>query len=163
MPKTIAEPNAQKNLAAGPMITDSAGLGIRLLAYILDLIFLGFLVGIIEILIYGEASPVFGIADPSWNLFGLYFMVFILYFSWTESSISQASIGKMIMDIKVVDIEGERISFFSSVFRYLVTLISVLPLGLGFVPALKRTKNISWHDKVSKTYVVHSFRNLDEF
>jgi uncharacterized RDD family membrane protein YckC len=146
-----------------PNVTTYAGLGVRSLAFLLDLIFLGFLVGVIEILVYGEASPVFGLTDSTWGLFGLYFIVFVLYFGWTESSRSQASIGKLIMDLKVVNASGNRISFFTSVYRYLLTLVCTISLGLGFIPALTNTHKTGWHDKVSKTFVVHSFRNLDDF
>lgn len=140
-----------------------AGMGIRSLAFLLDLVFLGFLIGIIEILLYGEASPAVGLLSLNWNLVALYFGVFILYFGWTESSSSQASIGKMIMDLKVVGEDGKRISFFTSMYRYLLTYVSTISLGLGFIPMLNTRKKASWHDRISKSYVVRAFRDMDEF
>jgi uncharacterized RDD family membrane protein YckC len=159
--KPIQGRKFSKNL--DPRDLSYAGLGIRSIAFLLDLIFLGFIIGIMEIILYGEASPLFGLLDLNWKLVGLYFAVFFLYFGWTESSRSQASIGKMIMDLKVVGENGERISFLTSVYRYLLTYLSTVSFGLGFVPALKTSRKAGWHDRISKSYVVRAYRDMDEF
>lgn len=154
-------PENQMSFGAGE--AHYAGLGIRSLAFILDLLFLGFLVGIIQIALYGEVKPAFGLLDIDFQTILLLFIVFVLYFGWTESSRSQASLGKMIMDLKVVNENGGRISFIASVMRYLLTFVSTISLGFGFWAAFRNNKKAGWHDVISKTYVVKSNRNHDEF
>jgi len=140
-----------------------AGLGVCGIAFLLDLVFLGFLIGLIEIIVFGEALPAIGILNINGRLIAMFFAVFVLYFGYTESSPSQASLGKMMMDLKVVNSRGGRISFFTSVYRYLLTLASTISLGYGFIPALKNRRKASWHDKLSKSYVVKAFRDREEF
>lgn len=68
------------------------------------------------------------------------------------------SIGKMAVGIKVVtadpDAWTDRVSFGQAVLRSAGYLLSALPLGLGFLPALIGTDRRAVHDRLAHTRVV---------
>lgn len=84
----------------------------------------------------------------------LAFVLQWLYFAGLHSSALQATPGKLALGIKVVDWQGERLSFGRATGRYFATVLSSLPLLAGFVAAgLARDKR-SLHDVVAGTMVV---------
>lgn len=64
-----------------------------------------------------------------------------------------ATLGKMIMKLKVVDDKGERPSADRAFLRSLVSLLSLGAVGLGYIWALGKDKK-TWHDILSNTKVV---------
>jgi uncharacterized RDD family membrane protein YckC len=60
----------------------------------------------------------------------------IVYFTLCESSPTQATLGKLWTDLKVTDRHGQRPSFGQALLRSLIKVGSVLPLALGYVPAM---------------------------
>lgn len=66
----------------------------------------------------------------------------------------QATPGKMILDVKIVDIDGEPLSLGQSVGRYIGYFLSAIPLGLGYFWMLFDDQNQTWHDKLARTLVV---------
>lgn len=80
----------------------------------------------------------------SFYLFVLYALFFLAYFTILDS---QATIGKSIFGLQVIDAErGEKPSFIHSFQRALISLIAPLLLFLPFF--------LHWQDKVSETKVV---------
>jgi uncharacterized RDD family membrane protein YckC len=82
-----------------------------------------------------------------------YLLVAALYFAATESSRSQASVGKRLFGIKVVDSSGNRISFLRALGRWWAAGLSWLSLGIGFLLAGTGSKR-ALHDFASGTQVV---------
>ena len=82
-----------------------------------------------------------------------YLLLSALYFSSTESSAIQASVGKRLLGIKVVDSSGKRIPFVRALGRWSAAGLSWLSLGLGFFMAAAGKKR-ALHDIVSRTQVV---------
>jgi len=78
----------------------------------------------------------------------------ILYFSWFESSSYQATPGKMAVGMKVVDLNGERISFGKAIARNILKIISGLILGLGYAIIGFSEKRQGLHDIIVGTTVV---------
>ena len=78
-----------------------------------------------------------------------------LYFSLMESSSIQATLGKMLLGIQVVDINGNRISFSTATGRYFGKFISLLTLYIGFIIAAFTTKRQALHDMMAKCLVVN--------
>ncbi|OFW06840.1 MAG: hypothetical protein A3H96_14340 [Acidobacteria bacterium RIFCSPLOWO2_02_FULL_67_36] len=71
------------------------------------------------------------------------------------------TIGKMAAGIKVVPAHGEglwsdRVRFGTAVLRAAAYLVSVLPLGLGFLPALVGSDRRALHDRLADTRVVQA-------
>jgi len=85
------------------------------------------------------------------------FILFILYFALMESSSKQGSVGKMALGIKVVDKNGQKISFGRAILRNIVKMLSlrfwfVLVVSIVLVVIIKEKKSI--HDKLVGTAVV---------
>ena len=62
--------------------------------------------------------------------------------------------GKILMKVIVVSENGSTMSWSQSVWRYFAYLVSVIPLGAGFIWALFDKKGRCWHDIISKTMVI---------
>jgi len=77
-----------------------------------------------------------------------------LYFSCLESSPIKATFGKIFENIQVVDLKGEKISFFQASVRIFFTLISILYVGIGFVTIFFTKYKQGIQDLVSNTIVV---------
>ena len=88
-------------------------------------------------------------------VFGLVrFMVGWLYWALMESSSYQATVGKMVMGIKVTDVYGHRISFGRATGRYFGKIISGLICLIGFIMAGFTERKQALHDIMASTLVV---------
>ncbi len=132
-----------------------AGFWERWLAYAIDTIFLGML-----IVVPAMIDPSF----RSWMLdnslvFGSVCNLFVLlYFAGMESSASQATIGKMVMGLKVTDLDGGQISFVRALGRTGGKMLSSLFMNLGFIIAAFTGRKQALHDIVAGTLVVSEIR-----
>jgi uncharacterized RDD family membrane protein YckC len=82
------------------------------------------------------------------------FMMVCLYFALMENSKMQATLGKKIVGIKVIDQDGERITFDSAIIRFFTKILSGLILGIGYLMIFRNPKKQGLHDKITKTYVI---------
>ncbi len=64
------------------------------------------------------------------------------------------TIGKMATGIRVVGADGERVPFGQAAVRVAATLVSILPAGIGLLPALVGSAGRALHDRVAGTRVV---------
>lgn len=69
------------------------------------------------------------------------------------------TIGKMIMGLRVVSVEGASISSGESFLRWAGSLFSFLPFAAGFFWAFFDRKHCAWHDKLAGTRVI-AIRNI---
>lgn len=81
-------------------------------------------------------------------------LIFLLYYPIMESSTSQGTLGKQFFDIKVVDKEGNRITFLRALMRFLLKFWSFIIAFLGFVSIAFTEKKQGLHDMITETYVV---------
>lgn len=131
-----------------------ATLDMRLLAWAIDL-FLAFAVYCILVLV-----PIVGFSLPeqrlSLALTGLIMIIPIQFFItlFMECSKYQGSPGKMVLRIKVCDINGLPITFSKSLLRNIGKLLGFLSLGLGFLLGFFNRKQQCWHDKLANTLVI---------
>lgn len=77
----------------------------------------------------------------------------LFYYAFFENSNKQATLGKMALGIKVVDLNGNRITFFSAIARTLCKSISALFM-FGFIMAAFTDKKQAFHDIAAGTFVV---------
>ena len=64
--------------------------------------------------------------------------------------------GKMILGLEIVHKEtGETISIGASILRYIGYIISMIPLGLGYLWVAFDSKKRGWHDFIGGTVVVY--------
>jgi|GEM_PF-2977215 len=134
-----------------------AGLGNRIIAALLDILILFFPLLFIEILLFDN------IEDPS-NYFAMNVIaviVWTLYYGVTESSERQATLGKQICGLKVIDKEGKRPSFIVAALRFLAQTISAIPLGFGYLAITLNDRNQAWHDMMLRCYVIKKKRATD--
>ncbi len=77
----------------------------------------------------------------------------MIYGSFAESSVKQGTIGKRLMDIKVTDSEGRRLSYSTALARNLAKICSVLPLFFGYIYCFLNKKQQCFHDLIAGTLV----------
>ncbi len=77
-----------------------------------------------------------------------------LYYALMESSNNQATLGKMAVQIKVTDTNGDPISFGRATGRYFGKIISGLILLVGYIMAAFTERRQALHDIMAGTLVV---------
>lgn len=90
------------------------------------------------------------------SLFILSFLPLAKFFygSIAEASAKQGTIGKRLLNIKVTDLMGNRISLPNSFGRNAAKILSVLPVFFGYLYTFLNKKQQSWHDIASNTLVI---------
>ncbi len=83
-------------------------------------------------------------------------VISLLYFAYFESSKSQATFGKQIVSLKVVNPTGERISFLNAALRHILKLIGIIFVGIGYLPLLigQEENKRAYVDLISATQVI---------
>ncbi|WP_394001516.1 RDD family protein [Luteimonas sp. WGS1318] len=140
-----------------------AGFLKRVAAYVID----GLIVGVAGMLVGGLVGGVIGGLMAVSGAFGDMGLVLIQvvanllsivitagYYAWFHASRSMATPGKMAVGIKVVRLNGERISLARGIGRYFATLLSGLILGIGFLMAGFTARKQALHDMICDTLVV---------
>lgn len=126
-----------------------AGFWIRVVAYLIDGILLAVINFIIG-LVMGSAGTGAGTMGSVISL-----IIGLVYFSVMESSESQGTVGKMVVNIKVGDSNGERISLSNAMGRWLAKILSAILLCIGFMMVGWDDKKQGLHDKLADTYVFY--------
>jgi uncharacterized RDD family membrane protein YckC len=137
-----------------------AGFGKRALAYFIDiapvvLITIWFimpdLIGEIEIALEtGETIDDNLASTFSWTILMIWIGICIA----GENSKWQASPGKKIVGIKVIDLDGSKPNQNQVIFRNMAKILSTLVFNAGYFWAIFDIQKQTWHDKIAKTFVV---------
>lgn len=85
---------------------------------------------------------------------GIEILIGLAYYAGLESSEKQATVGKMVLKIKVVDLNGNRITPGRALGRYFSKILSALILGIGYIMAAFTEKKQGLHDMIAGTLVV---------
>lgn len=131
-----------------------AGIGPRFAAYLIDIIPVVLLSFVLLYLVNGAEMFNSDRKDAMDSVRALGLMLWIVYCTIMESTSFQGTIGKRLMDIKVVNASGGRLTVFEAIIRNITKLLSSLPLGLGFFWMLFNKKKKCWHDMLSGAWVV---------
>jgi len=142
-----------KSLNAPDLKVTYAGLGIRSLATFIDLVIVFTLLEIPEIFLF---SFNFNDLDFYSYRFFIGFGTWVFYHAVFESSVYQATPGKMVFKLKVIDLFGKRISVVRATFRCLSVFILIVPFGLGIWFISTDRKKRGWHDLIAGSYVIKS-------
>jgi uncharacterized RDD family membrane protein YckC len=118
------------------------GFWIRVLAYIIDGILVGIVVGILTLTTDDAARNTVS-TIVSW-----------LYFAFMESSARQATFGKSLLNMQVTDEQGQRISFLRATGRHFAKILSAIILLIGFIMVAFDSRKQGLHDKLASTLVV---------
>ena len=81
-------------------------------------------------------------------------LVYLVYAWLMHASPWQATVGKKLFGIRVVDERGGRIRLRDSLRRSVSMLLSILPAFIGCLAMLWSETNQAWHDKIAGTYVI---------
>ena len=81
-----------------------------------------------------------------------------LYEALMTSSSWQATVGKRVLNLKVTDDFGNRISFGRATARYFSKILSGMILCIGFIMAAFTDRKKALHDMIAGTVVVKEIR-----
>ena len=133
-----------------------AGFWIRFVAYILDAIVLYIAQYVLMYLFMDDLTNI-----NEYNFWSIYSKLLsvstitsLLYFAGMESSVRQGTLDKMALNLKVVDRNGQRITFMNALGRYLGKILSTVILMVGFIMAGFDSKKQALHDKLAGTFVI---------
>ncbi|MBI2019820.1 RDD family protein [Candidatus Daviesbacteria bacterium] len=85
----------------------------------------------------------------------LVYVLMLAYATWMLGAYG-ATIGKMVMKIKVTKENGSKLTYSNALVRELSKLLSGIVFGLGYLWMIWDSKKQTWHDKIAKTVVVRS-------
>jgi uncharacterized RDD family membrane protein YckC len=108
-----------------------AGFWVRAVAYIID----GVICGAVDFF-----STSFTVENSPASLL-VSFLIALGYTAGLTSSHFQGTLGKKILGLKVVDLNGSRISFGKATVRFFASILSGLILGIGFLIVAFNSKN----------------------
>ncbi len=149
-----------------------AGFWLRVVAYIIDDLIIGFVGFLISLPFIGgiifsainmehsqeiTGSSFMGIAGIVGSVIGLVLAsiaVGWLYFALMESSKNQGTLGKMALNLKVTDMEGNKISFGRASGRYFGKILSSMIMMIGYILAGLTEKKQALHDILANCLVV---------
>ena len=77
-----------------------------------------------------------------------------LYYALLQSGPRQATVGKMALNIIVIDVNGDRMTFPRASLRYFSKIISSFMMFIGYIMAAFTQKKQALHDIIANTYVV---------
>jgi uncharacterized RDD family membrane protein YckC len=162
VPLSYQTPQIQYYNPAGAVVV-YAGFWWRFLAYMIDYLILLvpnlivrtalFSVAHVNVLPVARRSPFFmlqltsaaGLAEQA---------VYWLYYALMESSQTQATIGKMICGLQVIDERGARIGFGRATGRYFGKILSGMILAIGYIMAGFTQRKQALHDIMAGTLVI---------
>ena len=153
-----------KSTAQMPITFGYSGFWKRFAAHLIDSLVMGITGGIIGGVLGGIIGGVLGAAgaDPETissagsivgGIIGL--ILRWLYYTLMESSVKQATLGKMAMSMVVVDENGERLSLGRANGRFWGKIVSCLILCIDYMMAGFTAKKQALHDIMAKTLVVN--------
>lgn len=136
----------------------------RFLAMIIDWIFVFLVLLIVFVPLYLLSLFASLIVAPLLALFNLtlipsFFLLLVfvhwIYFATMESSDRGATYGKWLFGLRVVDLQGKKLSFARASLRYFAKLLSALPFMIGFVMAYVTSRKQALHDLIAETLVIN--------
>jgi uncharacterized RDD family membrane protein YckC len=151
-----------------------AGFWLRFVAVFIDGIILAVPMGIIGAIVGGAIGFSYGMSHPggtfsimdgdgdfnsTFILMEVGLMIFStivkwLYFALQESSSAQATVGKRVMGLKVMNLAGQRIGFGQASGRFFSKIISGMILCIGYIMAGFTERKQALHDMIAGTLVV---------
>jgi uncharacterized RDD family membrane protein YckC len=107
----------------------------------------GILLGIVEAIL----RAILGTGAGS----GLYILISIAYFTVMIGNARGQTVGQMAMGIRVIDFNtGGPIGYGRAFIRWLMAIVSAIPIFLGYFWMLWDKEKQCWHDKVANDVVV---------
>jgi len=86
----------------------------------------------------------------------IYFYLIIQYFFvwfWVNK---QCTLGMKAWKLKIIDLNGNKISYKKAILRFNVAIVSILFFGIGYIISIFRKDKKCLHDIISKTILIKS-------
>lgn len=141
-----------------------AGFWVRFAAWIIDMIVLSLTNALVSFLLLGSVvmnneavleNPD-GFINKMYIYYGIELVIYWLYYAFQDSSVYQATLGKRALGLKVINEQGERLSFANATGRYFSTILSAFTLCIGYIMIAFDSRKQALHDKLASTFVVHT-------
>jgi uncharacterized RDD family membrane protein YckC len=104
-----------------------------------------------------QQYPSFGDILRILTALGSFYFIFFLYYITLHTVSGGLTIGKVLMGLRVVRMDGVPLSLGRSTRRYFTFLLSALPLFLGLLWVIIDDQRQGWHDKLSNTCVIYDW------
>jgi uncharacterized RDD family membrane protein YckC len=88
-------------------------------------------------------------------IFGIVFTPLYYLFFWP---LMGQTMGQRVMGLRVVKLDGRRMSIVSSLIRWIGYQVCIVTLGIGFLWVLIDDRRMGWHDKLARTCVIYSWK-----
>jgi uncharacterized RDD family membrane protein YckC len=137
-----------------PVVVGSAPMGRRFIAGILDGMVLLASAGIFA-LIFRVAGGHISLKSLDLAILGSIAATLILAYFALFISITCSTPGLHFMDLEVLSMEGQRPNRSDSLLRAIGYVVSASALWLGFIWALVDSEGLTWHDRMSGTFVTN--------
>jgi len=156
----VSQENNSPMPMGGTLAVNYVGFWSRFIAALIDGIIVGifYIIGLIIAFVLGIIIG--GASDDAGGVvfllsYGITMILAILYYPYMEASESQATIGKQMLGMKVVDLDGNRITFMKAFIRSPIgKFLSGIILYLGFLIIGFHSRKQGLHDMIAGTYVV---------
>jgi uncharacterized RDD family membrane protein YckC len=151
----------QAPVAAAPAISPYAGFWIRVLAFIIDRIIVGVVLGPLYVVLVLPAilNAANRGTEPVWLFTTLPAYILAaaaiqwLYEALLTSSSWQATVGKKLLKLKVTDMAGNRVSFGRATGRFFGKILSGMICYIGFIMVAFTERKQGMHDMIAGTLV----------
>lgn len=131
------------------------GFWLRVGARVIDIVITAVIMGVIELLWRGALDGYDAAGEESlWLL--IWLIGHWLYYAGLHASEWQATLGKRVFGLRVVDLEGERIGFGRATGRYFAEFLSALILLIGYLMVAFTERKQGLHDMLANTLVVRA-------
>lgn len=121
-----------------------ASIGKRFVAILIDGLVLGVVLGVLSWFLPGFLEKLAGLVA------GVAYQVYCL------TNRAGQTLGKQVMNIRVVTESGGAVDQNTALIRALVSYVSGMAMGIGYIWAFFDDRRQTWHDKVAKTLVVEA-------
>jgi uncharacterized RDD family membrane protein YckC len=159
--------------AIAPVYSPYAGFWLRFVAYVIDALMCGLVVGLFVLILvvvigvgtlrrpgeFSDSPESYFMAPATILFFAAVFIAIAcgtwLYYALLESSIHQGTLGKMALGLIVTDTQGRRITFARATGRFFAKLITgMIPLFIGYIMAGFTAKKQALHDMIASCLVL---------
>ncbi|MBC5773809.1 RDD family protein [Pontibacter sp. KCTC 32443] len=132
-----------------------ATIGMRAIALLIDVVLILIIAAIADYYTISSNETTFLWKPETF----LYLLLGWLYFAGAESSSVQATLGKYLLDVKVVGKPNSRLTFKCATIRYFAKPLSLVIMLMRFVRGLPVANHRYFHNRVTDAYVVKTTRN----
>lgn len=142
-----------------PTLDNLASPGWRTLAFIVDYLLLSVIVEVIALQLGWVTLPTTGKFvlpenDIMFKMQALFYGLYLTYNVLFEMTGWKATIGKKICGLRVIDVNGEKISILQSVGRNFGAILSIALTMAPFLSIFGSEYKQQWYDNLAKTYMI---------